>query len=162
LREKGSTTFFLIPFLPLERRLFCIRLVRSCASDIDAEETNFSYCHVGGKRIVGGVVRDRDREPTSRLRFCEDLMLEASNLKFITVKTFPRSITTMLTRSQFDAACNRLIAKYATFIDHSPVTDALKGWVWKEHPVSRCSYSIYLYDLHLLSQCQLLAICLVV
>jgi ubiquitin-like-conjugating enzyme ATG10 len=53
----------------------------------------------------------------------------------------------MLTRSQFDAACKQFIAKYATSTDHSQVTEALKGWVWNEHPVRHCDYSIHVYVL---------------
>jgi hypothetical protein len=55
----------------------------------------------------------------------------------------------MLTRSQFDAACKQLIAKYASG-DRSPVTDALKDWVWNEHPVRQYNYSIYIYGPYVL------------
>jgi hypothetical protein len=55
LREKGSTTFFLIPFLPLDRRLFCTHtMARSVADPRRARlPAHLSYSHAGWWRERG-------------------------------------------------------------------------------------------------------------
>ncbi|KAJ3572463.1 hypothetical protein NP233_g3056 [Leucocoprinus birnbaumii] len=39
----------------------------------------------------------------------------------------------MLTRPQFDAACNALIARYAESPSDSVAISPMKGWTWNEH-----------------------------
>ena len=81
--------------------------------------------------VVDEAATDRGGNESYR----DDLVVVASNLKLPNCKAAPTLNHTMLTRPQFDAACKQFIAKYAASANDLSVTDALKSWVWNEHPV---------------------------